>query len=342
MTTSLENLLQRRDQGFRMLGLGADTGMLLRSLHLALQAMNGDRMPATSLDPADGRAVQLPLSRPPEQMRPDRVEVIVTPSAVSTGELQSGVSFSAMVGDFNTARNLTTGIATLESGAFLDCHSHPCSESVTVLEGDAEVTVEGRVYRLKPLDNIVIPRWLPHATRNPDTANKTRLHNAFAMSVPERELVSRTFTRTEMPADSSGVLGFERVTRFQTAKCSFGVGLGVEFIDFFNAALNSGIEMSGGFARFQPGGRLPAHLHDFDESICIVDGNASCVVEGRRYSMHDYATAMVPRGRVHYFVNESSSTMDMIWVYAGPLPERIVVDEACATETGSLWSHINA
>jgi 2-keto-3-deoxy-L-rhamnonate aldolase RhmA len=55
MTTSLEDLAQRREQGFRMLGLGADTGLLLRSLHQALQTVSSDRLPATSLDPADGR-----------------------------------------------------------------------------------------------------------------------------------------------------------------------------------------------------------------------------------------------------------------------------------------------
>ncbi|MCA9023862.1 MAG: hypothetical protein KDA86_01490 [Planctomycetaceae bacterium] len=48
MTTSLENLISRRDQGFQMLGLGSDTGLLLRSLHQALQAVECDRMPTTS------------------------------------------------------------------------------------------------------------------------------------------------------------------------------------------------------------------------------------------------------------------------------------------------------
>ena len=342
ITTSLEDLAQRHEQGFRMIGLGADTGLLLRSLHQALRTMNSDRMPATSLDPADGRAVQLPLARPPGHMRPDRDEVITNLGDGPTVKIQSGVSFTALVGDFNAARNLTTGVVTLEPEAVLDCHAHPCSESITVLEGTVELTVEGRVYRLQPLDNIVIPRWLPHAARNPDSANRTRLHNAFAMSVPERKLVSRTFTRTEMSADSNGTPGCERVTRFQTAKRSFGVGPGAEFIDYFNADLMPGIEMSGGFGRFQVGGRLPAHLHDFDESICIIDGDASCVVEGRRYSLNNCATAMVPRGRIHYFVNESSTTMDMIWVYAGPLPERIIADEACATEAGNPWNASDA
>jgi 2-keto-3-deoxy-L-rhamnonate aldolase RhmA/quercetin dioxygenase-like cupin family protein len=332
MTTSIDNLLQRREQDFHMLGVGADNGLLLRSIHQTLQAVGRDRMPAPSLDPSDGRAIQLPLSQPPEHMKPDRDEVITTIEDSDSIELQAGVIFRPLVGDFNTARNLTTGIVTFTPEARLDCHTHPCSESITVLEGEAEITVEGRVYRLGPLDNIVIPRWLPHAARNPDPAKTARLHIALAMSIPERELVSREFALAEMPADSIGLPGAERVNRFASSPRSFGVGPGAEFVDFFNAELIPGIEMSGGFARFQPGGRLPAHLHDFDESICITDGEANCLVEGRRYSLSGCATAMVPRGRVHYFVNNSSKGMDMIWVYAGPMPERIVVDEAESTE----------
>ena len=78
-------------------------------------------------------------------------------------------------------------------------------------------------------------------------------------------------------------------------------------------------------------------MHDFDESICIIDGAATCLVEGRTYLLSDCATAMVPRGRVHYFENQSNAAMDMIWVYAGPMPERILVDASCATEAGDPW-----
>lgn len=39
MTTGLEDLQARQQQGFRMLGLGADTGLLLRSIHQALRAV---------------------------------------------------------------------------------------------------------------------------------------------------------------------------------------------------------------------------------------------------------------------------------------------------------------
>ena len=47
--TSAENLLERRHQGFHMLGLGIDAGLLLRSLHGALEIVGQDRR----ITPAD-------------------------------------------------------------------------------------------------------------------------------------------------------------------------------------------------------------------------------------------------------------------------------------------------
>ena len=338
ITTSVDDLVQRRDQGFRMLGVGADTGMLSRSLHQALQAVNRDRLPAASLDAADGRPIRRPLSRPPEDLRPDRDEVITQLGDATTVELQPGVVFRPLAGEFSGARGLTTGTATLEPNALLPCHAHPCTESVTVLEGAAEITVEGRVYLLGPLDSIVIPRWLPHATRNPDPVTAARLHNTFGMSVPARELVSREFPRTKMPAESTGMPGLERVTRIQSAKRAFRAGPGTEFIDCFNNHLNAGLEISGGFIRLAPGDNLPAHVLGSDQSACVIRGEANCLVEGRRYVLSNLTTVMVPRGRIHSIINESSAAADIIWACADPRPDRIPLDEVCATESNLAWS----
>ena len=57
VSTSNQNLTDRLDQGFRMLALGTDSGLLLRSLHQSLQEVDRDRLPATSLDPADGKKI---------------------------------------------------------------------------------------------------------------------------------------------------------------------------------------------------------------------------------------------------------------------------------------------
>lgn len=53
MATSVDDQQQRVDQGFRMVGLGSDTGFVLRSLHASLEAAGRDRMPTPDLSPGD-------------------------------------------------------------------------------------------------------------------------------------------------------------------------------------------------------------------------------------------------------------------------------------------------
>ena len=54
VSTSNQNLTDRLDQGFQMLAIGTDGGLMLRSLHESLKKVNRDRSAATSLDPIDG------------------------------------------------------------------------------------------------------------------------------------------------------------------------------------------------------------------------------------------------------------------------------------------------
>jgi len=336
MATSQENLIERRLQGFRMLGLGTDSGLFLRGLHAALGVVGRDREMSPTFVPEETTLPVTPLPRPPESLRPDRPETMNEPGKNPPIELAPGVSLDCLVGKHNGARNLTTGLVTFEPNAKLEYHTHPVSESITVLSGTAVVAVEGREYSLGLLDTIVIPRGLAHAAWNASASGRAVVHVAQASDAPSRELISTPFERRGMPSESTNLPGKERVTRFNTAT-RFEAGPGTSFIDHFNQRLMPGIEMSGGYGLFQPGGRLPAHFHDFDESICIIQGTAICVVEGRRYPMANCATALEPRGRVHYFINESKEPMAMIWVYAGPVPERIIVDECCATTEGNPW-----
>ena len=334
VSTSLDNLVERREQGFRMIALGIDTGLLIRSLRGALTAVGRDRRIGASFE-VSPTTQTAPLARPPESMRPDRPEVMTEFGKGEQVELVRGVTFECLVGKPNRARNLTTGIVTFAPGAELPYHTHPFTESITVLAGRMTIEVQGRLYELGPRDNITIPREHAHTARNRGST-PARVHASLGSDTPTRTLVETYFPRRVMPLGASAPPGAERVTYYQTAN-KFTAGPNATFIDFFNAELMPGLEMSGGYGLFEPGGRLPAHVHDFDESICIISGRATCVVEGRRYSMADLATALEPRGRVHYFINESSGPMEMIWVYAGPRPERIVVDERCATVAGDPW-----
>lgn len=336
MATSTENLFERRQQGYRMLGVGSDTGLLLRSLHGALSVAERDRRILASFVPESAVLPITPLVRPPESLRPDRPEVINLRGKNPPIELAPGVLLDCLVGAHNAARHLSTGLVTIKPGARLDYHTHPVCEAITVLSGRAIIAVEGREYLLGGLDTIVIPRTLAHAVRNSSASEESLLHTALASEAPTRNPSPVTFERRSVANESAGVAGKERVTRFYTAS-RFEAGPGTSFIDHFNSELMPGIEMSGGYGLFAPGGRLPAHFHDFDESICIIQGTATCVVEGRRHQMTQCSTALQPRGRVHYFVNEGTEPMAMIWVYAGPLPERVIVEEHCATLEGDPW-----
>jgi 2-keto-3-deoxy-L-rhamnonate aldolase RhmA/quercetin dioxygenase-like cupin family protein len=337
IATGIENIHERQQQGFRGIGLGTDTGMLLRSLKASLAAVGRDRPLRASLTPdSAGKIAQTPLSRPPETMRPDRIEVMTSVGDGAMKEISPGAVFDCLVGSHNQARQLTTGIVTFAPGAILPYHMHAFTESITLLSGTFTLDVEGRSYSLKKLDNAVIRAGQAHAARNTSTTENAVLHIAMAVDVPSRTLVDKFFSKRSMPDDATGIPGAERINRFATAPRS-EAGPNTEFINCFNADLMPGLEMSGGYGLFHPGGRLPAHVHDFDESICIISGTAMCIVEGRRYAMSDCATALQPRGRVHYFINESDTTMEMLWVYAGPRPERIMVDERCATTEGNPW-----
>jgi 2-keto-3-deoxy-L-rhamnonate aldolase RhmA/quercetin dioxygenase-like cupin family protein len=337
------DLQSRRNQGVRLLGLGQDAGLMIASLRRLLGSIGKEPFLDTSLVPIEikelvERSKKQPLQVLPALFHPDRGEVINQPGKGPQIELEKGILLDCLVGAHNQARRLTTGIVSLEKGALLPYHAHSVGESITVLEGEVLFAVEGRTYRLGRLDNITVPAGLAHRVLNPSGAT-ARAHVALASDSPDRIPIDEPFPESKMPDDSTGIRGKEHVVRFESAR-RYEAGPHTEFIDHLNSDLIPGIEMSGGYGLFYPGGRLPAHLHDFDESICIIEGRATCNVEGRKYSMSNRETALQPRGRVHYFVNESDDRMAMLWVYAGPQPERILIDEKWTQPGSSTWQSV--
>jgi len=276
-----------------------------------------------------------PLATLPETFRPDRPEVMNRPGGGPQIEIASGVMLDCLIGNHNQAHNLTTGIVSIRPGATLPYHIHSCGETITILEGELLFDVAGRRYRLEKMDNLTIPAGLAHQAVNSSGA-VVKAHVALASSTPDRVLVPDEFQVTEMAQDATGLKGKEHVVRFKLAR-RYAAGPNTEFIDHLNSDLIPGIEMSGGYGLFHQGGRLPAHIHDFDESICIIEGAAVCNVEGKRYAMSHRETALQPRGRVHYFINEAPEPMAMLWVYAGPRPERIIIDEAWTAPGSQAW-----
>ncbi|GAA3208429.1 cupin domain-containing protein [Actinocorallia longicatena] len=61
---------------------------------------------------------------------------------------------------------ITSGMSVYPVGTGAPMHSHNCDEHVTILEGEAEVLVEGTITRLERHDTTYIPSPVPHLFRN--------------------------------------------------------------------------------------------------------------------------------------------------------------------------------
>ena len=264
---------------------------------------------------------------------PDRHEAMSRPGDGAPISLGEGAEVRVLVGQAQGARGVFTGILTLAEGRSTSAYARPNNEVVILLEGEAAIEVEGRRYHLATLDHAAIPASLPRRVVNLSADRPATFHVSIASPSPTMTEVALPGAIVDQAADYSGPSGRERVGR-NSPEARFPLAPGAMFQDFFNASLGVG-GICGGYGLFAPGARLPCHRHEFDESITIVQGLATCIVEGKRYELSDNATALVPQGRCHYFINKTDAPMAMIWVYAGDMPDRIVLEESyCHPEMG--------
>jgi quercetin dioxygenase-like cupin family protein len=240
-----------------------------------------------------------------------------------------GVDIREFVSGRCGAAGLSTGTATFAPNAGLACHIHDFSEVITLLDGDARVLVDDRAYDLNVYDSIHIPAGVPHAVRNPSASVPMTAHWAFACSEPSRHWTAPSPVRLDLSYGNPRAGDPEHITRFRDAEV-YELSPGAFFRDLFAGRFGA-VGICGGYGRFRPGASLPCHFHNYDESITIVEGGALCLVEGNRYEVSGYATAFVPVGKPHRFINEADREMAMIWVYAGSEPERTLVDSAYCT-----------
>ena len=252
----------------------------------------------------------------------ERTEILTRGEGPPSIEPAPGVRVRLMAtGAFGT-KGLTTALASFEPGAELPYHVHPFGEVIILLEGDAEVLVEGRKYRVAPYDAVILPTGTAHRVRNLANDRRALFHSSWPADAPKRDDISAEFpiVDRERPSGSDP----EKVIRLAEAPV-YELAANAQFRDLFAKRLGSS-GICGGYGRFAPGSSLPCHFHGYDESITIVEGRAVCQVAGKEYSVGDYDSVSVPTGRPHRFLNRSDAPMAMIWVYAGDEPDRVIVD----------------
>lgn len=264
-------------------------------------------------------------SNTPSTSADGRLETITPIGSGQLIELAPGIICEAQVGAFNKAVNLFTAIVTFDAERALPAHTHPHSESITLLKGSAIVEVENRRYHLQQFDNITVPENVIHRVINSSSTEQAVFHIAMPVAAPQRNLEEPNVEEyIAIPNDLNGKSGKEYITRFHNAE-RYDAGSSTAFIDYFNEAMLPGVNMSGGLGIFYQQGRLPAHFHAFDESICIISGEAICITQQNKYTLSNLSTALQPHGLPHYFINPYEKEMFMIWVYAGAMPVRTEV-----------------
>jgi quercetin dioxygenase-like cupin family protein len=150
------------------------------------------------------------------------------------------------------------------------------------------------------------------------------MHWAFGSAGPTRVLVKERSTFEDRGDDIPRPDDPEHLNRFASAEV-YELSKGAWFRDLFAKRFGaSGI--CGGYGRFSKGSSLPCHTHAYDESITILGGAAACQVQGSEYQLTGVQTAFVPQGKPHRFLNTGETDMEMLWVYAGDEPDRMVVD----------------
>jgi putative monooxygenase len=250
----------------------------------------------------------------------------IHPGRAKASSLGAGVWIREFASGACGAVGFSTGTATLEAGAVLPYHNHSFSEVITILSGTACAAAEGRSYLLKPFDAMHFPANLAHEVTNVSPDSPLVALWAFASAEPTRQPVDQSFVVVNHGLSSPPPDVPEAITRFAEAEIYF-LSEGAEFRDLFAGRFGS-VGICGGYGRFRPGASLPCHVHQFDESITIVEGDAICLVQGKRYRLNGCDTAFVPEARPHRFLNQSESPMAMVWVYSGSEPERTLVDPA--------------
>src|SRR4051794_19143430 len=177
------------------------------------------------------------MSRPAEKNEAgtERREAIQQPGDTAPETLGPGVALRPLIGAHNHAHQLFTGLMTIEPRSGIPYITRPCCAAVTLLEGEVDVEVEGRRYRLGPLDCITVPAGIARRTIN-DTDRRAVLHVALAMAAPTLEVVNQTFPESTEPEASPGRNGREKITRGRP-ESRFALAPHAMFQDYFNAEL---------------------------------------------------------------------------------------------------------
>ena len=115
----------------------------------------------------------------------------------------------------------------------------------------------------------------------------------------------------------------------------FDRGAGVVTLPYVGKWNAEGNLVTTGITEFEPGTAIPLHTHNVEESVFILEGDATAVVEGKSFDLEAGDATWVPAGVPHRFANRGQGRMRIYWVYGGREVTRTLV------ATGETFEHLS-
>lgn len=74
--------------------------------------------------------------------------------------------------------------------------------------------------------------------------------------------------------------------------------------------------MINGITAFDPGAAIGLHMHNCEESVMVIEGEAIAEIDGAQHRLATNDTTWIPANVPHRFINASDKPMRIFWTYA--------------------------
>ena len=108
-------------------------------------------------------------------------------------------------------------------------------------------------------------------------------------------------------------------------------GGGARTIPLVNALIGSTKTLSG-ITEFEPGAAIALHIHNCEETVLILEGEAVAEIDGAEHALGPQDTTWIPAGTPHRFRNVSTTgRMRIYWTYASIDATRTIIATGITT-----------
>jgi 3-isopropylmalate dehydrogenase len=115
----------------------------------------------------------------------------------------------------------------------------------------------------------------------------------------------------------------------------FDRGTGVRTLPYVGKWNAEGNKVTTGVTEFPAGAGIPLHTHNVEESVLVLEGQATAVIGEDSFDLEPGDATWAPAGVPHRFANRGQGPMRIYWVYGGRDVTRTI------SATGETFEHLS-